>query len=89
MKVAIVLFNLGGPDSLGPVRPFLRNLFNDLVIIDAPGPVRWLLAHWISLKRAPIARGIYGDLGGSSPLLRQTTDQSQALEEQFNGDDEV
>jgi len=89
MKVAIVLFNLGGPDSLGAVRPFLRNLFNDPAIIDAPGPVRWFLAHWISLKRAPIARAIYEHLGGSSPLLQQTTDQARALEQQFSSDDEV
>ena len=89
MKVAIVLFNLGGPDSLDAVRPFLCNLFNDPAIIGVPNPIRWILAKWISLKRAPIARAIYSHLGGSSPLLRQTKDQAQALEKQFSEDDKV
>ncbi len=89
MKVAIVLFNLGGPDSPETVRPFLRNLFNDPAIIDAPGSIRWLLSHWISHRRAPIARGIYEHLGGKSPLLDLTRAQAKALEEQFDVNDEV
>jgi protoporphyrin/coproporphyrin ferrochelatase len=89
MKVAIVLFNLGGPDSLKAVRPFLRNLFNDPAIISAPGPIRWFLSHLISLRRAPIARGIYEHLGGKSPLLGITREQAEALENQFGGSDEV
>jgi len=89
MKVAIVLFNLGGPDSPEAVRPFLRNLFNDAAIIGAPTPVRWLLAHWISFRRAPIARKIYAHLGGKSPLLELTEQQARALENQFQGDDDV
>lgn len=80
MKTAIVLFNLGGPDSLDAVRPFLFNLFNDKAIISLPQPWRWLLARFISGKRAPVARGIYQHLGGSSPLLEQTLDQATALE---------
>jgi len=43
MKTAVVLFNLGGPDSLDAVRPFLFNLFNDKAIIGLPQPWRWLL----------------------------------------------
>jgi len=89
MKVAIVLFNLGGPDSLAAVRPFLRNLFNDPAIINSPAPIRWLLAHWISFKRASIAKGIYQHLGGKSPLLQLTGKQAQALEQQFTGADEI
>ncbi|NQU58902.1 MAG: ferrochelatase [Rhodospirillales bacterium] len=89
MKVAIVLFNLGGPDSPAAVRPFLRNLFNDPAIIAAPQPIRWLLAHWISFRRAPIARAIYEHLGGKSPLLELTNNQAQALEQRFAGSDEV
>ncbi len=83
MKVAIVLFNLGGPDSPRAVRPFLRNLFNDPAIINAPGPVRWFLSHLISIRRAPVARGIYEHLGGRSPLLEITRDQARALESDF------
>jgi ferrochelatase len=89
MKVAIVLFNLGGPDSPDAVRPFLFNLFNDPAIIGVPNPIRWLLARWISFRRAPIARAIYSHLGGSSPLLTQTIDQAQALEKRFSRDNEV
>jgi ferrochelatase len=89
MKVAIVLFNLGGPDSLDAVRPFLFNLFNDPAIIGVPNPIRWLLARWVSFRRAPVARAIYSHLGGSSPLLTQTIDQAQALEKKFSGENEV
>jgi ferrochelatase len=50
-KIAVILANLGGPDSLGSVRPFLFNLFYDRAIIDLPNPWRFLLAHWISFFR--------------------------------------
>ena len=83
-KTAIVLFNLGGPDRPGAVRPFLFNLFNDPAIIDAPGPLRWLLAQTISRRRAPIAREIYRELGGGSPLLANTRVQAEALEAALN-----
>nr|WP_239988463.1 ferrochelatase [Paramagnetospirillum kuznetsovii] len=79
-KTAIVLFNLGGPDCPEAVEPFLFNLFNDKAIIGAPGPIRWLLAKYISKKRAPVAREIYAHLGGRSPLLPQTEAQAKALE---------
>ncbi|MFA7430465.1 MAG: ferrochelatase [Rhodospirillaceae bacterium] len=79
-KLAVVLFNLGGPDSPKAVRPFLFNLFNDPAIIGAPGPIRWALARFISKRRAPIAQQIYARLGGKSPLLEQTQDQARALE---------
>ena len=89
MKVAIVLFNLGGPDKPAAVRPFLRNLFSDPAIIGAPGPIRWLLARWISFRRAPIALKIYQHLGGKSPLLDLTGKQARALEQLFSGPDEI
>ncbi len=79
-KTAIVLFNLGGPDGPESVRPFLFNLFNDKAIIKAPQPMRWLLAQWISRRRAPVARKIYAHLGGASPLLKLTRKQGVALE---------
>ncbi len=78
-RTAIVLFNLGGPDGPQAVRPFLFNLFNDPAIIAAPGPLRWLLAQVISRRRAPVARRIYDELGGGSPLLANTEAQARAL----------
>jgi ferrochelatase len=89
MRVAIVLFNLGGPDNLKAVQPFLFNLFNDPAIIGVPNPIRWLLAKLISFRRAPTAKAIYNNIGGSSPLLKQTIDQAQALEKLFDKEDQV
>lgn len=79
MKLAIVLFNLGGPDSPEAIEPFLFNLFNDKAIIGAPQPIRWMLARYISSKRAPVAEEIYSHLGGKSPLLKLTEEQGEAL----------
>ncbi|MGF1612187.1 MAG: ferrochelatase [Kiloniellales bacterium] len=81
---AVVLFNLGGPDRPEAVQPFLFNLFNDPAIIGLPQPLRWLLAKLISGRRAPLAREIYGKLGGGSPLLANTEAQAQALEAALN-----
>ena len=79
-RVAVVLFNLGGPDSPGSIRPFLFNLFNDPAIVRQPRPLRWVLARMISRRREPEARRIYQRLGGRSPLLEQTQAQARALE---------
>lgn len=79
-RTAVVLFNMGGPDSLDAVQPFLFNLFNDKAIIGAPWPIRPLLAKLISSRRAPIAKEIYRQLGGASPILRETKAQASALE---------
>ena len=79
-KLAVVLFNLGGPDRPESVKPFLFNLFNDPAIIGAPRPIRWLLARWISGRRAPVARARYAHIGGKSPLLEITGEQAAALE---------
>ncbi|WP_417320838.1 ferrochelatase [Emcibacter sp.] len=83
-KIAVVLFNLGGPDSLEAVKPFLFNLFNDPAIITVPNPLRWCLAKFISARRAPFARNIYREIGNKSPLLEQTEAQTRALEEKLN-----
>jgi ferrochelatase len=85
MRVAVVLFNLGGPSSLEAVEPFLFNLFHDPAIIRIPQPFRWLLAKLISRRRAPIARDIYAKLGGSSPILGQTYNQAGALKTALDG----
>lgn len=79
-KVAVVLFNLGGPDSPAAIKPFLFNLFNDPAIIGLPGLLRRALAWLISTKRAPVAQTIYAHLGGRSPLLDLTNKQAMALE---------
>ena len=79
-RVAVVLFNLGGPDSLAAVRPFLFNLFNDKAIVAAPGPVRWMIARLISGLRAKSACANYAKMGGASPLLQWTEQQAAALE---------
>ena len=83
-KTAVVLFNLGGPDSLAAVRPFLFNLFNDPAIIGAPAPIRWLLAQVISRRRALAARAIYREMGGASPLVPNTQAQASALEAELD-----
>jgi ferrochelatase len=80
VKLAVVLFNLGGPDSLDAVEPFLRNLFSDPAIISLPGLIRKPLARIIARRRASIAREIYGRIGGRSPIVEQTQAQARALE---------
>lgn len=83
-KTAVILFNLGGPDSQQAVQPFLFNLFNDPAIIRLPNPFRWLLAKLISTRRAPVAREIYAKMGGRSPILPQTEAQARTLETALN-----
>jgi protoporphyrin/coproporphyrin ferrochelatase len=85
-RTAVILFNLGGPDCLDAVEPFLFNLFSDKAIIAVPQPLRWLIAKLISRRRAPIARGIYALIGGRSPLVPQTEAQARMLEAAL-GDD--
>ncbi|MBM3561079.1 MAG: ferrochelatase, partial [Alphaproteobacteria bacterium] len=80
MRTAVVLFNLGGPDSPAAVRPFLFNLFNDPNIIGLPQPFRWLLARLVSSRREKLAQANYARIGGLSPLLPNTQAQARALE---------
>ena len=80
MKKAIILFNLGGPDSLDAVQPFLFNLFNDPAIISLPGIFRYPLAKFISNRRTPVAKAIYAEMGGRSPILEETQIQADAIE---------
>ena len=82
-KTAVVLFNLGGPDGPDAVLPFLINLFSDPAILRIGQPFRWLLAQSIARRRAPVAREIYGHIGGSSPILAETKAQAAALEAAF------
>ena len=89
MKKAVILFNLGGPDKLDNVEPFLFNLFNDPAILNLPSFLRYPLAKIISNRRAPTAKKIYQELGGSSPILKLTQEQSSALEIKLNKDDSI
>ena len=86
MKLAVVLFNLGGPDSPEAVEPFLRNLFCDPAIIALPFILRWPLARMIAKRRAPIAAGIYARMGGRSPIFEETRRQANALERALSKD---
>jgi protoporphyrin/coproporphyrin ferrochelatase len=79
-RTAIVLMNLGGPDSLAAVEPFLFNLFSDQAIIRLPWLLRMPLARLIARRRARVTREIYAKLGGASPLLANTEAQAQALD---------
>jgi len=87
MKKAIILFNLGGPDKLENVEPFLFNLFYDPAILNIPSFIRYPLAKFIAKRRAPIAKNIYKELGGSSPILKLTKEQAVALELNLNKSD--
>ena len=78
-RVAVVLFNLGGPDRPEAVRPFLHNLFSDPAILRVPLLLRKPLAAGIAGRRAVAAREIYAKLGGGSPLLANTIAQGDAL----------
>jgi len=86
---AVVLLNLGGPDSLEAVEPFLFNLFSDPDIIQLP--LGFLLqkpvARLITRRRTPEARHNYAAIGGKSPLLDNTRLQAGALQEALRADD--
>ena len=79
---AVVLFNLGGPDDLASVEPFLVNLFSDRDIIRLPlgRALQPVVARLIAKMRGPSVRRNYASIGGGSPQLRITTAQAAALE---------
>lgn len=83
-RVGVLLLNLGGPDKIEDVRPFLYNLFADPEIIRLP--FRWLqspLAWLISTLRSKKSQENYLQIGGGSPLRRITEEQAQALQEEL------
>ena len=85
--IGVVLLQLGGPDSLDSVEPFLYNLFCDPDIIDLPLAFlfRKPLARWISRRRAPKVQEFYKRIGGRSPILKLTQRQASALERELHG----
>src|SRR5215469_2915974 len=87
-RVGIVLFQLGGPDSLEAVEPFLRNLFCDPDIIPM-GPLGFLrgpLAKLIARRRSVPVRGKYAEIGGRSPIGTLTERQRMALAEALSAE---
>lgn len=84
-KIAVVLFNLGGPDSKNALRPFLMNFFMDRNIIRVPVPLRCLIAWTIARRRSQKeAKDSYGEIGSKSPLLENSKKQASKLEEALN-----
>ncbi len=84
-KIAVVLFQLGGPDSLEAVEPFLYNLFCDPDIIDFPGAflARKTLARFIATRRGPKVAEHYAEIGGKSPIVDLTNAQATALQREL------
>jgi len=80
IKKVVILFNLGGPDKLESVEPFLFNLFNDPEILNVPSIFRYPLAKFISKRRAPTAKQIYKEIGNKSPILELSQEQATSLE---------
>jgi ferrochelatase len=85
-RVGVVLFQLGGPDSLDAIEPFLYNLFCDPDIIDFPFArlAREPLARLISSRRAGKVRKHYQEIGGKSPIGEVTARQARALEAELS-----
>src|SRR4051794_13677515 len=85
-KIGVVLLNLGGPDTLDAVEPFLYNLFSDPDIIDFPGSFlfRKRLAKLISSRRHVWVQKQYERIGGGSPLKAHTLKQASLLEQKLN-----
>lgn len=78
---AVILLQMGGPDSLDAVEPFLLNLFTDRDIITiGPAFLQPLIARFIVWKRAPKVKGYYEKIGGKSPIRELTEGQARALE---------
>ena len=83
-RVGVLLLNLGGPDQLKDVGPFLFNLFSDPEIIRIPFTrLQKPLAWFIATRRTKISQENYRQIGGGSPLRRVTEDQAQALQEKL------
>jgi protoporphyrin/coproporphyrin ferrochelatase len=84
MKVGVLLFNLGGPETLRDVKPFLYRLFSDPEIIHVKfSPLRKAIAYTIATLRRKTSEGYYSQIGGGSPLRRLTEEQARALEDEL------
>ena len=85
-KTAVVIYNLGGPNSKNEIEFFLFNLFSDKNIINLPNPFRYILAKLISKLRKKEATNGYNKIGGKSPLFANTIKQREALQEKLDKD---
>jgi len=86
MNVGVLLFNLGGPETLQDVKPFLYRLFSDPEIVRIKwGPLRKALAYTIATVRRKTSEGYYRQIGGGSPLRRLTEEQAAALASELKG----
>jgi len=84
MMRGVILFNLGGPETLADVRPFLFRLFSDPDIIHIRNKLaRNTLAWLIAATRQRKSRNLYRQIGGGSPLRKITDGQAKALEERL------
>src|SRR5689334_20636547 len=84
MKIGVLVFNLGGPESLDEVKPFLYRLFSDPEIIRIKfSPLRKAIAYLIATLRKKTSQGYYAQIGGGSPLKRLTEEQAKALQDQL------
>jgi ferrochelatase len=86
-RTAVVLLNMGGPDSLEAVEPFLFNLFSDRSLIALPGGalLQKPLARMLARRRAEKSRENYRRIGGRSPLADWTLRQARGLAEALGG----
>ncbi len=82
-KIGVVLLNMGGPDSLKAIQPFLYNLFSDHDIIQIPKPIQKPVAWIISKTRAKKTEEYYQAMGGKSPQKEQTEEQAKAVQEKL------
>ncbi len=82
-KIGVVLLNMGGPDSLEAIQPFLYNLFSDHDIIQIPKPIQKPVAFLISKIRAKKTEEYYKVMGGKSPQKEQTEAQAYALQKEL------
>jgi protoporphyrin/coproporphyrin ferrochelatase len=85
-KKAVVLMNMGGPNNIGEVKVFLRNMFNDKYIIGAPQPIRAMIGELIIFKRLKESQENYHKLGGMSPIVGHTKRLVRRLNKQLDAD---
>ncbi len=82
-RIGVVVLQLGGPQTLDDVRPFLENFFRDLLADNVPAFAVNPLARFIATVRAPYSRKLYASIGGGSPLRAQTQAQADALRDEL------
>jgi protoporphyrin/coproporphyrin ferrochelatase len=85
-KTGVVLTQVGGPENLAAVRPYLRSFFSDPDLIRLPKwmkPLQGAFAWSLSTLRAPYSRSLYASIGGGSPIRGQTEEQARQLQQEL------